>query len=84
MWLFDLYFSSILQIWYVEEQISRSISEGPLDFEITGVDCIYLVVGSLLEGILAMVLLQAVGEVQQGKGLAGYSHSQFLLHFHIL
>ena len=31
-----------------------------------------------------MVLLQAVGEVLQGKGLAGYSHSQSLLHFHIL
>ena len=27
--------SSILQSWYVEERISRSISEGPLDFEIT-------------------------------------------------
>ena len=27
MWLFDLFFSSILQIWYVEIRISRSISE---------------------------------------------------------
>ena len=33
-------FSSILQIWYVELRISRSISEGPLEFEITRVDCI--------------------------------------------
>ena len=33
-------FSSILQIWYVEVRISRSISEGSLDFEITRVDCI--------------------------------------------
>ena len=31
-------FSSILQIWYVEVQISRSIAESPLDFEITRVD----------------------------------------------
>ena len=40
MWLFDLLFSSILQIWYVEVRISRSISEITLDFEITRVDCI--------------------------------------------
>ena len=33
MRLFDL-------IWYVEVRISRSISESPLDFEITRVDCI--------------------------------------------
>ena len=33
-------FSSILQIWYVEVRISRSISECPLEFEITRVDCI--------------------------------------------
>ena len=32
-------FSSILQIWNVVVRISRSISEGPLDFEITRVDC---------------------------------------------
>ena len=42
MWLFDLFFSSILQI-YVEVRISRSILESPLDFEITRVDCIYIV-----------------------------------------
>ena len=40
MWLFGLFFSSILQIWYVEVRISRSISESPLEFEITRVDCI--------------------------------------------
>ena len=34
-------FSSILQIWYVEVRISRSVWEGPFDFEITRVDCIY-------------------------------------------
>ena len=33
-------FSSILQFWYVEVRISRSISESPLEFEITRVDCI--------------------------------------------
>ena len=33
-------FSSILKIWYVEVQISRSVSESPLEFEITRVDCI--------------------------------------------
>ena len=38
MWLFDLLFSSIPQIWYVEERNSRSIPESPLDFEITRVD----------------------------------------------
>ena len=31
--------SWILQIWYIEVLISRSISESPLDFEITSVDC---------------------------------------------
>ena len=35
------YFSSILKIWYVEVWISRSVTEGPLEFEITRVDCIY-------------------------------------------
>ena len=32
-------FSFILQIWYVEIRISRSISESPLDFEITRINC---------------------------------------------
>ena len=32
--------SSVLQTWYVEIRIYRSISESPLDFEITTVDCI--------------------------------------------
>ena len=35
-----IYFSLILQTWYVEVLISRSISESPLEFEITRVDCI--------------------------------------------
>ena len=33
-------FSWTLQIWYVEVRISRSISDSPLEFEITRVDCI--------------------------------------------
>ena len=45
MYLFNVVnrisFSSILQIWYVEVRISRSISESPLEFEITRVDCKY-------------------------------------------
>ena len=36
--LFDWFFSSILQVWYV--CIPRSNSESPLDWEITRVDCI--------------------------------------------
>ena len=39
MCLIELVFSSVLQIWYVEVQISRSISESPLEFEIMIVDC---------------------------------------------
>ena len=37
----SIYFSSILQFWYVEVRISRSISESPLEFEITRVESIY-------------------------------------------
>ena len=32
-------FSAILKIWYVEVRISRNVSEGPFNFEITKVDC---------------------------------------------
>ena len=35
--------SSILQIWYVEVRIFRRISDSPLNFEVTGVDCIIIV-----------------------------------------
>ena len=35
MLLCEFCFPSILQIWYVEVRISRSISESPLEFEIT-------------------------------------------------
>ena len=37
----QIIFSSILQTWYVELRISRSMSESPLEFEITRVDCRY-------------------------------------------
>ena len=37
----QIIFSSILQTLYVELRISRSISESPLEFEITRVDCIF-------------------------------------------
>ena len=40
MWLIELVFPQIMQNWYVEVRISRSISESPLEFEITRVDCI--------------------------------------------
>ena len=37
----QIVFPSILQIWYVEVRISRSVFEGPFDFEITRVDCMW-------------------------------------------
>ena len=40
MWLFNLLFSSLSQLWYVEVRISWSVSVSPLEFEITSVDCI--------------------------------------------
>ena len=40
MWLFDLLFSSLLQLWYVEVWISQSVSESPWEFEMARVDCI--------------------------------------------
>ena len=42
MWLFNLLFSTLSQLWYVEVRISRSVSVSPLEFEITRVDCISL------------------------------------------
>ena len=43
MWLFNLLFSSLSQLWYVEVRISRSVSVSPLEFEITRVDCILFI-----------------------------------------
>ena len=40
----QIIFSSILQFWYVDIRISRSISESPLEFHITRVDFIVLFV----------------------------------------
>ena len=42
MWLFNLLFSSLSQLWYVEVRISKNVSVSPLEFEITGVDCIFV------------------------------------------
>ena len=42
MWLLNLFFASVLQIWYVQEWVSLSISDSPLDFKITRVDSIYV------------------------------------------
>ena len=45
MWLFDLLFSSIPQIWYVKVWISWNVSESP--FKITRVDCTFFHVVAL-------------------------------------
>ena len=37
----QIIFSSILQCWYFEVQISRSISESPLEFEIMSINCMF-------------------------------------------
>ena len=39
MWLSDLLFFSLLQIWYFEVWVSRSVLDSPLEFEITRADC---------------------------------------------
>ena len=39
IWLFKWFFRSILHILYVEVRLSRNVSEGPFDFEISRVDC---------------------------------------------
>ena len=39
IWLLVLVFFSVLHILYVEVRISRSVSAGPFDFEITRVNC---------------------------------------------
>ena len=57
-------FSSILQIWYVEVRISRSISESPLEFEITRVDCILFSL-FLQENICCRYSLEASNEYPQ-------------------
>ena len=62
MWLFEILFSSLLQLWYFEVKLSRSISQSPLEFKITRVNCtdIFLIlqhkinVVGTLEGSLLM------------------------------
>ena len=56
MWLFDLLFSSRPQLRYVEALISRSVSESPLEFEITRVDCINTRSTTRIEEIIIAVL----------------------------
>ena len=51
------YFSSNQKIWYVEVRISRSVSESPLEFEITRVDCnCFLRRQSCLSNAISMIL----------------------------
>ena len=40
---YSIYFCPDLKIWYVEERTSRSISEIPLDIDITKVDCMWFI-----------------------------------------
>ena len=56
MCLFEFISSSILQIWYVDVRIFRSISESPLEFEITRVDC------TLFSFLQYAMILYAVSE----------------------
>ena len=57
MWLFNLLFSSLSQLYYVEVRISRSVSVSPLEFEITRVDCNYiLVIYSVIKEVLFCVI----------------------------
>ena len=44
-----LVFSSVLRIWYVEVRISRSDSEGPFDYEISRVDCMFVYIEAYFE-----------------------------------
>ena len=60
MWLFNLLFSPVLQIWYVDVRISRNVSESPLDFEITKVEC----------------SIEDVMEVPQSKNIAYQWHQE--------
>ena len=51
--LLDCFFPSVLQICYVEERISRIVSEGPFDIETKRVDCIsYFNVSCLTKNVM--------------------------------
>ena len=60
MWLFNLLFSSLSQLWYVEVRISRSVSVSPLEFEITRVDCMWRAKVQISQFIPAIWLVIAV------------------------
>ena len=62
----QIIFSSILQTWYVELRISRSISESPLEFEITRVDCIVVVSSVGIKSVVCIhydVALQFIEQI---------------------
>ena len=69
-----IFFSSILQIWYVEIRISRSISESPLGFEITRVD--YIFVGCSLSNLINANLEYIFA------GLASAVHHGYLVNYY--
>ena len=57
MWLFNLLFSSLSQLWYVEIRISRSVSVSPLEFEITRVDCITIIIIIIIIIIITIIII---------------------------
>ena len=67
MWLFNLLFSSLSQLWYVEVRISRSVSVSPLEFEITRVDCTFLLDVAHISVLTLVMLIK----------LRCHSHFQF-------
>ena len=80
MWLFNLLFSSLSQLWYVELRIhvSRSVSVSPLEFEIMGVDCTLVIV--LVYSVLCASFFQ-----QMYYPVSGHSLESLILYCtHIL
>ena len=81
--------SSILKIWFVEVRISRSVSEGPFNFEITRVDCISQIIfrwsgrarvlcNFQCRGVLLHVMWIIVGQGLQCCSRFGLGSSGFL------
>ena len=68
MWLYDLFFSTILQIWYEEVQMSQSISESPLDWD----DGRRFVCAAMWENLPLDMCIQ--GQEDQPKHLSGFVH----------
>ena len=71
-------FSLILQIWYVEVRISWSISESPLDLEITRVDCNLILITITLTKRLKTVYLK---KLQLNKANATNTGTLFVVSF---